>query len=417
MPRVRTSTTRLQAEKLDARDPIATYRDRFALPDHLIYLDGNSLGPPSRESEALLASTVRDQWSRELVGGWNNCGWIDLPRRVAAAIAPLIGAGADEVMVADSTSLNLFKLLAAALTMRPGRPVILSEKENFPTDLYMAQGLAELLGERATLRLVERRELAAALDDEVAVLMLTQVDFRTGELQDLGGWTRAAHSAGALMLWDLAHSAGALPVDLRSHDVDLAVGCGYKYLNGGPGAPAFAYVARKLHDQLASPLWGWLGHATPFDFDTGYRPAGGVVQLQVGTPPILSLTTLEQSVNLIAEIGIESLWAKSQQLTELFIELTAPTAAEHGLELVTPRDPTRRGSQVSLRHPQGYAIVQALAAEGVIGDFRAPDLMRFGFAPAYLRFIDVYDAAAALDRVMHTGSWDQPQFHERRKVT
>jgi len=408
---------RSQAEQLDAADPIAEYRDCFALPPDLICFDGNSLGPPGRDTEAFLNTIVRDQWSRELVGGWNTCGWIDLPRRVAATIAPLIGASSGEVMVADSTSVNLFKLLAAALTMRPGRAVILSEKENFPTDLYMAQGLAELLGERTSLRLVDRSQLADALDHEVAVLMLTQVDFRTGELLDLGHWTRAAHNSGALMLWDLSHSAGALPVDLHGHDVDLAVGCGYKYFNGGPGAPAFAYVAQRLHDKLVSPLWGWMGHSSPFDFGTGYTPSTGVEQLQVGTPPILSLTALEHSVSLIAEIGIDRLWAKSQQLTQLFIDLTEPIAADHGLELATPRDPARRGSQVSLRHPQGYAIVQALAAEGVVGDFRAPDLVRFGFAPAYLRFTDVWDAATILAGIMDTRDWDQPKFHERRRVT
>jgi len=409
--------TRSQAEQYDIVDPISGYRNRFVLPPDLIYLDGNSLGPPSCDMENLLAATVRDQWGGELVGGWNRCAWIDLSRRVAAAIAPLIGADDDEVIVCDSTSVNLFKLLAAALRMSPESRIILSEKENFPTDLYMAQGLAELLGERASLRLVDRSELADALDDQVAVLMLTQVDFRTGELLDLGHWTRAAHEAGALMLWDLAHSAGALPVDLNRHGVDLAVGCGYKYLNGGPGAPAFAFAARRLHDELVSPLWGWMGHAAPFDFATGYRPAAGVEQLQVGTPPILSLKALERSVALINEIGIDRLWAKSRQLTRLFIDLSDAIAAEHGLELATPRDPGRRGSQVSLRHPQGYAIVQALATAGVVGDFRAPDLMRFGFAPAYIRFVDVWNAAATLKRVLETRSWDQPQFHERLKVT
>ncbi len=417
IPRVKTPTTRSQAQELDTGDPIAAYRDRFALPPGRIYLDGNSLGPPMRDTEALLASTVRDQWRQELVSAWNSCGWIDLPRRVATAIAPLIGADDDEVMVADSTSVNLFKLLAAGLTMRPERRFILSEKENFPTDLYMAQGLAELLGERASLRLVERSRLAEALDDDVAILMLTQVDFRTGELLDLGDWTSAAHATGALVLCDLAHSAGALPVDLHALDVDLAVGCGYKYLNGGPGAPAFAYVARRLHDQLVSPLWGWMGHAAPFNFDSGYRPAPGVEQLQAGTPPILSLTALEHSVGLIAEIGIDRLWAKSQQLTQLFIELTAPIATKHGFEVATPRNPQHRGSQVSLRHAQGYAIVQALATDGVIGDFRAPDLLRFGFAPAYIRSVDVWDAAAVLGRVMDSGAWNRPEFYERRKVT
>ncbi|MFN2371431.1 MAG: kynureninase [Candidatus Krumholzibacteriia bacterium] len=408
---------RPHAEALDAADPLAGYRARFALPAGVLYFDGNSLGPPTVEAADHLADVVRAQWGRELVGAWNRCDWIDLARRTAAAIAPLVGAHPEEIAVADSTSLNLFKVLAAALALNPGRTVILSERENFPTDLYMAQGLGEALGQGVSLRLVDRSGLDAALDEDVAVLMLTQVDFRTGERHDLGALTARAHAQGVLTVWDLAHSAGAFPVDLAGCDADFAVGCGYKYLNGGPGAPAFVFAARRLHEHLRSPLWGWMGHADPFAFDTTYRPAAGVLRFQVGTPPILSLAALELGVSVIAGIGAERLWAKSCALTSLFMALIEPVCRDHGLVPASPRAAEQRGSQVSLRHPHGYAIVQALAARGVVGDFRAPDILRFGFAPAYLRFVDVWDAVRILAEVMADRSWDQPQFHQRRRVT
>jgi len=408
---------REEALALDAADPIGRYRDGFLLPGDLIYLDGNSLGPPPLRALERIEGLLRGEWGGELIRGWTSRGWIDLPARVAAAIAPLVGAAPDEVMVADSTSVNLYKLLAAALELRPGRRGIVSEVDNFPTDLYVAQGLAELLGGRCELRLVERARLAEALDAEVAVLMLTHVDFRSGEMHDMAAWTEAAHAAGALVLWDLAHSAGAVPVDLGGCGADLAVGCGYKYLNGGPGAPAFLFVAGRHHGALRSPLWGWMGHAAPFEFATSYRPAPGVARLLVGTPPILSLAALERGVESIAEIGILQLRAKSIALTELFIGLVDRDCGGHGLELGSPRDPDRRGSQVALRHPEGYAVMQALIAAAVIGDFRPPDLLRFGFAPAYLRFVDVWDAVARLRGILDRRSWDRPEHRARRKVT
>ena len=387
------------------------------MPDGVIYLDGNSLGPPPRRAIDRLEGVLHREWGQDLVRSWTSHEWIDLPERVAAQIAPLIGASADEVVVADSMSVNIFKLLGAALRLRPGRTVVLSENENFGTDLYVAQGLADLLGERVSVRLVDRTQLAGALDDEVAVLMLTQVDFRTGLMHDMAAWTDAAHEAGALILWDLAHSAGALPVDLGSCGVDLAVGCGYKYLNGGPGAPAFAYVAARHQEPLESPLWGWMGHQAPFAFDTSYRPAPGVARLRVGTPPILSLAALECGVAVIAEIGIERLRVKSEELTDLFIGVIESECSCHGIEIVTPRERHRRGSQVSLRHPDGYAIVQALIAAGVVCDFRSPDILRFGFAPAYLRYVDVWDAAVRLRDIMVEGSWDRPEYRRQAKVT
>ena len=409
--------TREDAAGLDAADPLGGSREAFCVPDGTIYLDGNSLGPPPRTVIPRLVELMDLEWGGDLVRSWTAHDWIDLPERVASALAPLLGVSPDEVVVADSTSVNLFKLLAAAVQLRPGRKVILSEKENFGTDLYVAQGLAELLGGEVSVRVVERSELMMALDDDVAVLMLTHVDFRTGALHDMAEVTGAAQKAGALVLWDLAHSAGALPLDLARDGVDLAVGCGYKYLNGGPGAPAFAFVAKRHHQALNSPLWGWMGHDSPFDFEPDYLPAEGVKRLRVGTPPILSLAALECGVESIAELGIDRLRAKSIGLSELFIELVENDLGDYGFEIVSPREPERRGSHVSLRHNEGYAIVQALIAEGVIGDFRAPDILRFGFAPAYLRYVDVFDAFRTLVGIMGDSTWDRPEFRMRAKVT
>jgi kynureninase len=409
-------TTRADAEALDAADELGALRADFALPPDVVYLDGHSLGALPRAAAARVREVVEREWGEGLVQSWNAAGWIDLPARVAAEVAPLVGASADEVAIADSTSVNLFKLLAGALRLRPGRRVILSEEGNFPTDLYVAQGLSSLVGGVA-LRAVPRAELAAALDDAVAVLMLSHVDFRSGELHDMAAWTLAAHEAGALVLWDLSHSAGALPVDLAGCGADLAVGCGYKYLNGGPGAPAFAFVARRHHAAFESPLAGWMGHADPFAFDTRYRPAPGISRLLCGTPPILSLAALECGVLGVASAGVARLRAKSIALTELFVRLVEQEAAGLGLALASPREAQRRGSQVSLRHPEGYAVVRALAARGVIADFRTPDVLRFGFAPACLRFADVWDAVAALRAVMAAREWERPEHRSRAKVT
>jgi kynureninase len=409
--------SRAAALELDACDPLAAVRRRFLIPEGVVYLDGNSLGPPLAATATRLQQTLHAEWGGELVRAWNNSGWIDLPARVAARIAPLIGAEADEVAVADSTSVNVFKLLAAALALRPDRPVILSERENFPTDLYMAQGIAGLLGDRAHLDVVPRRRIEDALDDRVAVLMLTHVDFRSGELHDMRELTRAAHRVGALMLWDLAHSAGAVPVDLTACEADFAVGCGYKYLNGGPGAPAFAFAARRHHAGLRTPLAGWMGHRDPFAFETGYEAAAASRQLQAGTPPILSLVALDEALKLFADVDVGSLRSKSMALSDLFIALVEHLLPGHDFVLASPRDPQHRGSQVAFSHPEGYAIMQALIARGIIGDFRAPDLLRFGFAPAYTRFVDVWDAVAALEHLMSDRGWDRPEFRARAKVT
>ena len=402
-----------RARQLDAADPLAGFRQRFSLPHGVIYLDGNSLGALPAATPARLSEVVRGEWGDGLIRSWNSADWIGLPQRVGGKIAPLIGAAPPEVIAADSTSVNLFKLIAAALAMRPGRKVILSEPGNFPTDLYMIDGLEKQgLAER---RLAPRERLAESLDADVALLLLTHVHYKTGALHDMAALTRAAHSKGALVLWDLSHSVGALSVDLNGCEADFAVGCGYKYLNGGPGAPAFAFVAERHHTALRQPLTGWMGHAAPFAFSDDYAPGDGMNRLLCGTPPILGLAALEVGVELIAEIGIERLYAKSRQLSE-FLRLCL---SELGVDvdLASPADPAQRGSQLSFRHPEAYALSQALIARGVIGDFREPDILRLGFAPAYLRFVDMAEAARHLAEVLSTGEWRAARFRERAAVT
>lgn len=402
-----------KARALDAGDPLASYRERFTLPEGVIYLDGNSLGALPKRTAEVLARVVAREWGEGLIGSWNSAGWFDMAARVGGKIAPLVGAAPHEVIACDSTSVNLFKLIAAALAMRPGRRVVLSEPGNFPTDLYMIAGL-EAQG-LATRRLAERERLADALDKDVALLMLTHVHYKTGALHDMAALTRAAHDAGALVLWDLSHSTGALPVDLRGVGADFAVGCGYKYLCGGPGAPAFAFVAERHHASLAQPLTGWFGHAAPFEFSDDYAPAPGINRLQCGTPPVLGLAALEVGVDLIAEIGAARLYAKSRALSEFFLECLAELGAP--LELVSPADSDQRGSQLSFRHSHAYALCQALIARGVIGDFRASDVLRLGFAPAYLSFADMAEAARHLSEVLSSGEWQRAGFRTRAAVT
>jgi kynureninase len=401
--------TRAEAVQCDWYDPLASFRGRFSLPDGVIYLDGNSLGPLPRATAERIAAVVRREWGKSLIQSWNDHGWIDLAARVGDKIGRLIGAAPGCTIVADSTSVNLFKLLSAALALRPGRRVILTEAGNFPTDLYIAQGLAELTG------CIVRCEAdpLAALNDDVAVLLLTHVNYRSGAMHDMASITRRAHDAGALVLWDLSHSVGAVPLSLAADNVDFAVGCGYKYLNGGPGAPAFLSVALRLLPGLRSPLTGWLGHAEPFAFADDYRPASGIARAVVGTPPILSLAALEVGVDLMLEAPADALRVKSAQLTGMFMRLVDGL----GFRLLTPTDPARRGSQVAFAHPHGYAIMQAMIERGVIGDFRAPDVLRFGFAPLFLRYADVWDAASALQSVMVSGAWHETRFQQRRVVT
>jgi kynureninase len=410
------TATRASLEALDAADPLAGFRERFAIPDGVIYLDGNSLGCLPRATAPRLAQVVTEEWGRDLIRSWNTHGWIDLPERLGDKIGRLVGAAPGQVIAADSTSVNLFKLLAAALALRPERRVILSDVSNFPTDLYVAQGLIELLSHRHELRLAPFDRVAEALDDEVAVVMLTEVDYRSGAIHDMAAITAAAHRAGALALWDLSHSAGVLPVRLDACGADLAVGCGYKYLNGGPGAPAFLYVAARHQAAARQPLTGWMGHASPFAFDLDYRPAEGIRRQLCGTPVILGLAALAVGVDLALEANMAAVRAKAMALTEGFRE-AVEALCPGTFALASPRDPARRGSQICLRHPEGYAIVQALIARGVIGDFRAPDILRFGMAPLYLRHVEMWDAAAALAEVMREEAWREPRFRERAKVT
>jgi kynureninase len=403
-----------EARQLDSADSLAFTRERFRLPDGVIYLDGNSLGAMPRATPAALAHTVEDQWAGDLIASWNKHGWIDWPTRIAARLAPIVGARPSELLIADSTSVCLFKLLAAAAKARPGRKTILSQKRNFPTDLYVAQGLAEMLG--LTLKAVEPEEIVSAIDADTAVVTVTHVDYRSAAFYDIGAVTQAARNAGALAAWDLSHSAGAIEVDLNGSGAELAVGCGYKYLNGGPGAPAFLYVAEHLQGELHSPLQGWMGHSEPFAFVDDYRPAEGMLKFLTGTPSILALAALDAGLATFDGIAMRDLAAKSRSLSQLFIdEVEARCGAE--VSLASPRDPAKRGSHVVFAHPEGYAVMQALIARGVIGDFRAPDLMRFGFAPLYNSRVEMVRAAEVLAQILASREWDQPRFKERAKVT
>jgi kynureninase len=409
--------TREDAAALDRADPLAALRDEFELPEGVVYLAGHSLGALPRAAVAQVERAARDEWGRDLVTSWTRHGWIDLPLKLGDAIGRLIGAAPGQVAVADSTSVNLFKLLAVALRLRPGRRVIVSERDNFPTDLYVAEGLTALLGDGHELRLVDAGGLEAALGDEVAVVALSHVNYRDGALHDMAVVTRQVQSSGALMLWDLSHSAGALPVSLDRCGVDLAVGCTYKYLSGGPGAPAYLYVAQRLQEAARQPLSGWMGHAAPFAFEPEYRPAPGIGRQLCGTPPVLSMSAIGAGVELLERAGMAAVRAKSLALAELLIRLAERSCGRLGLTLASPREATRRGSQVCFRHPDAYPVARALIARGVIGDFRAPDVLRFGLAPLYLRFIDVWNAAAALADVLATGAWDRPEFRAVKRVT
>lgn len=405
-----------EAQALDAVDPCARLRDRFALPDGVIYLDGNSLGALPKTAADRIAAAVADEWGNGLIRSWNAAGWIDAPGRVGARIAPLIGARPNEVIAADSTSVNLYKLLVAALQARPGRQVILTEPGNFPTDLYLAQGIAATFP-GVEVRAIERERIVAAIDADTAVVLLTHVHYKTAAKFDMAAVTAAAQAAGALMLWDLSHSAGAVAVDLNGCNADLAVGCGYKYLNGGPGAPAFLFVAERHQAALRSPLTGWMGHAAPFDFGDDYAAGAGVKRFLCGTPPILGLAALEAALSVFADADRAALFAKGQALCDLFITLVEERCAGFGLSLVTPRDPAARGSHVSFAHDAAWPVMSALIDRGVIGDFRAPDLLRFGFTPLYLGFADVWRAVDVLRDILATRAWDQERYRTKAAVT
>jgi len=418
------TTTLEDCRALDARDPLRSLRDLFQLPEGVIYLDGNSLGVLPRATAARVAQAVTEEWGQGLIRSWNSAGWYTLPQRLGDGIAQLVGAAPGELVATDSTSINLFKVLSAALSIAradaPQRRVVVSERSNFPTDLYIAEALCKERG--LTLQLVETQDIQSALTPEVAVLMLTHVNYRTGAMHDMAAVTAAAHAAGVLTVWDLAHSAGAVPVDLHGAQADFAIGCGYKYLNGGPGAPAFVWAHPRHADRFWQPLAGWWSHAAPFDFTPGYQPAAGIARYLCGTQPILSMTALECGLDTFQAAqalgGMAALRAKSLALTDLFIALVEERCAGHGLALVTPRDHAQRGSQVCLSLTEGpYAIVQALIARGVIGDFRAPDILRFGFTPLYIGFADVWEAVEHLKQVLESGEWQRAEFNQKHAVT
>jgi kynureninase len=403
-----------EAQQCDTADPLAFARARFTLPDGIIYLDGNSLGALPAEAPAALQRTAEGQWGHDLITSWNKHGWIDWPKRIAARLSPIVGAKPNALLIADSTSVCLFKLLAAAVGARPGRRTVLTQQANFPTDLYVAQGLCDMLGLK--LETVPASEVTGSIDSDTAVVSLTHVDYRSAAIHDMAAINRAAHAAGALTLWDLSHSAGAIEIDLDGSGCDLAVGCGYKYLNGGPGAPAFIYVAERLQEELRSPLQGWMGHAEPFAFIDDFSPAKGMTRFLTGTPSILALAALEAGLATFDGIAMADVEAKARALSNAFVDAVEARCGEE-LRLASPRDATRRGSHLIFAHPQGYAVLQALIERGVIGDFRAPDLIRFGFTPLYTRFADVVRAAQILGEILQSREWDDPRFHARARVT
>jgi kynureninase len=387
----------------------------FHLPEGLVYLDGNSLGPMVRTAPARVDRAVQAEWGELLIRGWNKAGWMAQPRALGDRIGQLIGAAPGTVVLGDTLSIKVYQALASALEMNPRRRVILSDTGNFPSDLYMAEGLCRTLGGQYRLKTVAPEEAMAAIDDSVAVVMLTEVDYRTGRRHDMADITTRAHEMGALVVWDLAHSAGAVPVDLAGAGADFAVGCTYKYLNSGPGGPAFIYVAPR-HAEVARPaLSGWLGHEAPFAFDLSYRPGHGIDRMRVGTPAVLQMAALEAALEVWEGVDLAEVHRQSLRLQDQFIKGVESRCP--GLTLATPRSHLMRGSQVSFRHPEGYAIMQALIAEGVIGDFRAPDILRFGFTPLYIDEDDVARAVNVLAKIMDYGSWDRPEFKQRAAVT
>jgi kynureninase len=403
--------SRADAEAADAADVLAPVRSRFVLPSGVTYLDGNSLGALPSAVPAALADTVTREWGTDLIGSWNSNGWWTLPTAVGDRIGELVGAAAGQVISGDSTSIQLFQALVGLARLRPERRVLVTDGANFPTDQYLAESVARLLG--LELRRVSPRDVASVLGPDVALVSFSAVDYRTGELWDAAAITTAVHGAGALMLWDLAHVAGAVPFELDAIGADAAVGCSYKYLNGGPGAPAWIYLPHRHQASLDLPLTGWLGAAAPFDLESSYVPAEGVERARIGTPPVLSLRALDAALSAFEGVSLTDVRAKSLGLTELVLD----RAEGLGVESVTPRDGARRGSQVSLRLPHAYEVTQAMIARGVVGDFRAPDLLRFGFAPLYVRYVDVWDAMATLESVLGTEAWRDPAYAERAPVT
>jgi kynureninase len=412
-----TELTRNYCVDLDKSDPLAGFREKFHLRDNLIYMDGNSLGALPKATVARMNDAVQNQWGDGLITSWLQADWVNAPRRIGDKIARLLGAEPGEVIAADSTSINIFKALTAALQINRGRSVILSEVSNFPTDVYMMQGIEAFTEGRVKSKLVMPEAVLDSLDETVAALLLTQVHYKSGLIRDMAAVTAKAHAYGIPVIWDLSHSAGSIEVDLNGANADFAVGCGYKFLNGGPGAPAFLFVAKR-HQAVALPvLSGWFGHQSPFDFKDEYHPAPGISRYLCGTPPILGLTALECGVDLFATADMALVRQKAMRLGDLFIRLMEDACADYGFQLASPRDAAQRGSQVSFVHEHGYAIMQELKVRGVIGDFRAPNVLRFGLTPLYLRYQDVYDAVSIIRDIMETSAWDKPEYQVRAPVT
>jgi kynureninase len=405
-------------EAMDEADGLRAMRDRFILPKGLIYLDGNSLGVASHAAFAALQKAATEEWGQDLIRSWNTAGWFDMPLALGDRVGRLIGAAAGQTVVCDTTSVNIYKTLHAAMALRPDRSVIVSEGGSFPTDIYMAEGvLSTRPGTSLRLEGVDAPAIEDLINSDVAVVLVNHVNYKSGELRDMAALTRKAHGHGALIIWDLCHTAGALPVDLDGANVDFAVGCTYKYLNGGPGAPAFIYAAARHQDEISQPLSGWWGHARPFAFEKHYAAGQGIRRFLCGTQPILSLRALKGALDIWDEVDMEALRAKSLGLTDLFIALVEARCGAYGLELESPRDRAKRGSQVSFSHPNAYAIMQALIASGVIGDFRAPSTIRFGFTPLYVSYMDVWNAVVILEDILRTGSWQDARFAVRSAVT
>ena len=402
---------------LDKQDPLARLRDEFEIPTGLIYLNGNSLGVLPKAAKARMADVISREWGEGLIRSWNTHNWISLPQRIGAKLAGIMGAKEHEVIVSDSTSVNLFKLAAAAVKLRPNRTKIITEPGNFPTDLYILNGVKNFINQEIEIITVPSNEVMQHIDEDTALVCLTHVHYKSGTMLNMKDITAAAHAKGALMMWDLSHSTGAVPLALNDANADLAVGCGYKYLNGGPGAPAFLYVADKHLKELEQPLTGWFGHANAFAMSDDFEAAPGIEKTLCGTTPVIGASALEVGVDIMTKVEPQQLRDKSLALSEYFIRLMEPLRETYGFELATPKDQSIRGSQVSYTHPEGYAIMQALIAQDIIGDFRAPNILRFGFAPLYVQYIDLWNTVKALEKIMHEGSWDQAQFRAKNKVT
>lgn len=411
------SKTRNEFATLDDHDPLAPFRAEFLLPENLVYLNGNSLGAMPRAAAERARRVVEQEWAHGLIGSMNTAGWYELPTSLGRKIAPLIGAQENEVVITDSTGINLYKVLAAALQIQPDRRVIVMQGSNFPTNNYMVQGLLGQLGNGYQIRFAEADNMLDAIREDVAAICITHVHYKTGHILDMPAITQRAHSVGAAAVWDLCHSAGTMPVDLNGCDVDFAVGCTYKYLNAGPGAPALLFAAERHHGKYTQPLTGWWSHKAPFDFDRDYTPADDIRQMLSGTQAMVSLSIAEIGIDIMLRANMQDIREKSMQMTSLFIELVEERCGQFGLELVSPRDASQRGSQVSFRCDDGYPVIRALHDRSVIGDYRAPGNMRFGFAPLYLRYVDVWDAVDHLHAILANDTWQEPRYQVRAAVT